>query len=300
MMKSYQQSAISCQVKRSLIYIRCLLLKTKNRTPKIIIFLLLFLVSCGEEGLIDPHGETNLLPPYTTGTFNAIDFPTDTGSAWTYINVDTKMEFTLRVQGTRDISGTTHRQMALSEIRFVEESEEFAIDHLAANAYYFRYFETDFLEVNVPILATYFAKTPHALIESAYDAFVSPLPNPIFHQKHFPPRRLWDFPLEVGKEWVVFEKTAGIPVTATRFVAEKDVQITVPAGTYNTYLVYEEVVYGVSDAPSIRIISPPAVYWVAPSVGVVQYKFSRYRATDTLQTQTFALKSVHLPGPHTD
>lgn len=265
-----------------------------------IVFLFLYLCSCGDEGLIDPHGETNLPAPHTAGTFNAIDFPTDTGSAWTYINVDTKMEFTIRVQGTRDISGTTHRQMALSEITFIDESEELAIDHLAANAYYFRYFETDFLEVNVPILATYFTKTPHALVESAYDAFVSPLPNPIFHQKHFPPRRLWDFPLEVGKEWVVFEKTAGTPVSATRFVAEKDVQITVPAGTYSTYLVYEEVVYGVSDDPSIRLISPPAVYWVAPSVGVVQYRFSRYRATDTLQTQTFALKNVHLPGPHTD
>lgn len=265
-----------------------------------IVLLFLLLCSCGDEGLIDPHGQTKLSPSDSTGTLQAIDFPTDTGSAWTYINVDTEMEFTIRVQGTRDISGTTHRQMAISEIIFVEESEELAIDHLAANAYYLRFFETDFLEVNVPILATYFTKTPHALIESAYDAFISPLPNPIFHQKHFPQRRLWDFPLEVGKEWVVFEKTAGTPVSATRFVAEKDVQITVPAGTYSTYVVYEEVVYGVSDDPSIRLISPPAVYWVAPSVGVVQYRFSRYRATDTFQTQTFALKSVHLPGPHTD
>jgi hypothetical protein len=302
MMKSYQLSVISCQLKRGVMHIKHLLLKTRNRIPNTVIFFLLLLCSCGEEGLIDPHGETKLPPPDTVGVFNAIDFPTDTGSAWTYINVDTEEEFTLRVRGTRDISGTTHRQMTISPLTTADPDELIleTVDHLAANAFYFRYFETDYFPGIPPILATYFTKTPQALVESAYDAFVPPLPNPVFHQKHFPPRRLWDFPLEVGKEWVVFEKTAGTPASATRFVAEKDVQVTVPAGTYNTYVIYEEVVYGVSDEPSIRLISPPAVYWIAPSVGVVQYRFSRYRATDTLQTQTFALKSVHLPGPHTD
>ncbi|MDE0316266.1 MAG: hypothetical protein OXM61_15305 [Candidatus Poribacteria bacterium] len=265
------------------------------------IILFLFFCSCGEEGLIDPHGETKLPPPDTVGVFNAIDFPTDTGSAWTYINVDTDQEFTLRIRGTRDISGTTHRQMTISEISPVEPDEFnlMAVDHLTANAYYFR-LDTDFFDgFPFPILATYFTKTPQALVESAFDVFL-PLQNPVSHQKHFPPRRLWDFPLEVGKEWVVFEKDIGIPVTATRFVADKDVQITVPAGTYSTYLVYEEVVYGVTDDPSIRVISPPAAYWVAPSVGVVQYRYSQYRATDALNTQTYMLKSVHLPGPHTD
>ena len=111
---------------------------------------------------------------------------------------------------------------------------------------------------------------------------------------------LWDFPLEVNKEWVVFDKNIGDPVFATRYVAEKDVQISVPAGRYSTYVVYEEVIYGDSDDPTVRLISPPAVYWVAPSVGVVRYRFSRYRVTDTFQTQTFELKSVHLPGPHTN
>ncbi len=277
-------------------YIRCLLLKTKNRTPKIIILLLLFLVSCGDEGLIDPHGETTIPSPDTTGTLQAIDFPTDTGSAWTYINIDTDQEFTVRVGGTRDISGTTHRQMTISEIAPInpEELNLDTVDHLAANAYYFR-LDTDFYDgFAFPILATYFNKTPQALVESAFDVFL-PVQNPVFHQKHFPPRRLWDFPLEVGKEWVVFDKTAGTPVTATRYVAEKDVQITVPAGTYSTYVVYEEVIYGDSVDSSIRLISPLAVYWIAPSVGVVQYRFSRYRATDTFQTQTFALKSAHLP-----
>ena len=275
----------------------------KNYNPFIsyytVILFLLLLVGCGEEGLVDPHGENTLPSPYTTGKLHAIDFPTDAGSAWTYLNVDTDQEFTLRVEGTRDISGTTHRQMTVSELTPFD-SNRFSVEHLAANAFYLRYFETDFIGVTLPILATYFIKTPQALVESAFDIFVPILPNPVLHEKHFPPRQLWDFPLEVGKEWVVFEKTAGIPVSVIRFVAEKNVSVTVPAGTYKTYVVYEEVVYGVSDDPSIRLISPPAVYWVAPSVGVVKYRYSRYRATDALASRTFALKSFYLPGPNTD
>lgn len=267
----------------------------RSLLPKTIIFLLLFLVGCGDEGLVDPHGETTLPPPETIG-FHAVDFPTATGSAWTYINVDTNQEFTVRVEGTRDISGTTHRQMTISALT-TEKPDEFtleAVDHLSANAYYLR-LDTEFHEgFPYPLLATYFFKTPQALIESAFD-IVLPIDNPIFHQKHFPPRRLLDFPLEVGKEWVVFEKTIGIPVTVTRYVAGKNEQVTVPAGSYTTYVVHEEVVYGDSPEPSAFLISPPAIYWIAPSVGIVQYRYSRYRATAELFSQTFALKSVYLP-----
>ena len=269
-----------------------------------IILLLLFFCSCGDEGLIDPHGEIALPTPNTTGRLHAIDFPTDTGSAWTYINVDTNQEFTLRVEGTRDISGTTHRQMTVSEVNPVKE-DQFnwqAVDHLIANAFYLR-LETEFLDVfPFPIFATYFSKTSEALVESAFDIFLpeSATSVTVQHEKHFPPRRLWDFPLQVGKEWVVFEKTAGIPVKVTRYVAEKDVQIIVPAGSYTTYVVHEEVVYGDSEDPLIFLISPPAIYWVAPSIGVVQYRYSRYRATEALSSETFALKNFHLPGPNTD
>ena len=273
----------------------------KSYQYSIIIFLLLFLVSCGDEGLVDPHGETTLPAPDTTKGLHAIDFPTDTGSAWTYVNVDTNQEFTLRIEGTRDISGTTHRQMTISELSPVDPdvfSYE-AIDHLAANAYYFR-LDTDFFDAfPFPVLATYFLKTREALVESAFDIFL-PIENPIYHAKHFPPRQLWDFPLTVGKRGTVFEKTAGIPVTVTRYVVEKNVPITVPAGSYTTYVVQEEVVYGDSEDPSIFLISPPAIYWVAPSVGVVRYRYNRYRATDEFSAQTFALKNAHLPGPNTD
>ena len=267
----------------------------------LVVFLFLFLISCGDEGLVDPHGETTLPAPHTTGGLYAIDFPTATGSAWTYVNVDTNQEFALRVEGTRDISGITHRQMTISALT-TEEPDQFTldtIDHLAANAYYFR-IDTEFFDVfPFPVLATYFFKTSQALIESAFDIYL-PIENPVYHAKHFPPRRLWDFPLKVGKQWTVFEKTAGAPVTVTRYVVEQNVQITVPAGSYTTYVVQEEVVFADSEDPSIFIISPPAIYWVAPSVGVVQYRYNRYRATDAFSAQTFALKRVHLPEPNTD
>ena len=271
----------------------------------LLVCLFLFLVSCGDEGLIDPHGETTLPSPETTG-FQAIDLPTAPGSAWTYINIDTNQEFTLRVEGTRDVSGTTHRQLTVSGIT-TEEPDQVrveAVDHLVANAYYLRV-DTEFFDgFPFPISATYFAKTHQALIESAFDMYLPNFENPGFlrisHRKHFPPRRLWDFPLEVGKQWTVFEKTAGIPVTVTRYVVSDNERVTVPAGSYTTYVVHEEVVYGDSPEPSVFLISPPAIYWIAPSVGVVQYRYSLYRAIDEPSSRTFALKSVHLPVPSAD
>ena len=323
MMKSCQSSVVSCQrisnqQSGRIFFQKILSAVSKGRLGltkvsslliadgfRLLMAMLLFLVSCGDEGLLDPHGETTLPAPETRG-FQAIDLPTAPGSAWTYINVDTNQEFTLRVGGTRDVSGTTHRQMTISELT-TDAPDQFtveAIDHLVANAYYLR-IDTEFFDgFSFPIFATYFSKTHQALIESAFDMYLPDPQNPGFlrvsHQKHFPPRRLLDFPLEVGKEWTVFDKTAGIPVTVTRYVASDSERVTVPAGSYNTYVVHEEVVYGDSPEPSVFLISPPAIYWIAPAIGVVQYRYSRYRATEELFSQTFALKSVHLPAPNTD
>ena len=94
-------------------------------------FVLLSILGCGEEGLIDPHGEVELSPPSSEG-FQASDFPTNNGSAWTYLNVGFGLynpgqdeiiqelleeTFTIRIEGIRDISGFTHRQATVSEIR---------------------------------------------------------------------------------------------------------------------------------------------------------------------------------------
>ena len=284
---------------------------TKNT---IVIFLFSFILSsilgCGEEGLIDPHGEVELSPASTEG-FQASDFPTNNGSAWTYRNVgfglydpgqgetvlDLKEEtFTIRIEGTRDIGGFTHRQATVSEIRAIVltengEEERFfraAVDHLSANARYYR-FDADFLDFDLPLFATYFLKTPQAYTESAFDVFVSFLDTPVLHQKHFPPRLLWDFPLQIGKEWTVFETKTSPVHQVVRRVIDANVSVTVPAGSYNNAYLVEEEIIGLSQLPALKLSNDfqslgagnyePAKYWVVPDIGVVKYQYT-YLLTD--------------------
>ena len=308
-----------------------------------------FLVlGCGEEGLIDPHGEVEVSPPLGAG-FQASDFPTNNGSAWTYLNVGDGLynpgqgeviselleeTFTIRIESTRDISGFTHRQATVSEVRAIvraerttfnqrgeeerviqEEERIFraAVDHLSANALYFR-LDSDFLDADLPLFATYFSSTPQAYIESAFDVYVFFLDNPVLHQKHFPPRLLWDFPLQIGKEWTVFEtKTSPVRRVARR-VIDAYVSVTVPAGSYdNAYLVEEEIV-GLSELPALKLSDDfqtleaanyePAKYWVVPNVGIVKHQYT-YLLTDRtlpngitvnlLFSGDFELSHVELP-----
>ena len=297
----------------------------KNTTIFLFSFLLFSLLGCGEEGLIDPHGEVELSPPSSEG-FQASDFPTNNGSAWTYLNVGFGLynpgqnegilevleeTFTIRIEDTRDISGFTHRQATVSEIRAVVrtdsgQEEKFfrtAVDYLSANARYFRV-EADFLELNLPIFATYFLKTPRAYTESAFDVYVSFLSNPVLHQKHFPPRLLWDFPLQVGKEWTVFE-TKTMPVhRVIRRVIAANVSVTVPAGSFNNAYLVEEEIVDLSQLPALKLSDDlqtleladyePAKYWVVPGVGVVKYQYI-YILTQR-QLQDGALANIIFPG----
>ena len=266
---------------------------------------LLSILGCGEEGLIDPHGEVEFSPVSGEG-FQASDFPTNNGSAWTYLNVGPELynpgqgeaivdlleeTFTIRIEGVRDISGFTHRQATVSEIKTIvltdrgQEERLFraAVDHLSANARYYR-LEFDFLEFDLPIFATYFLKTPQAHTESAFDVYVSFLDTPVLHQKHFPPRLLWDFPLQIGKEWIVFETKTSSAHRVTRRVIDANVSITVPAGSYNNAYVVEEEIVGLSQLPALKFsddfqtLEPanyePAKYWVVPNVGVVKYQYT--------------------------
>ncbi len=274
-------------------------------------FLLFSILGCGEEGLIDPHGEVELSPPSSEG-FQAADFPANNGSAWTYLNVgfglynpgqDEIIEelleetFTIRIEGTRDISGFTHRQATVSEIRSVvstdrgQEERIFraAVDHLSANALYFR-IDSDFLDADFPLFATYFSRTPQAYTESAFDVYLFFLDNPVLHQKHFPPRLLWDFPLLVGKEWTVFETKTSSAVRVVRRVTDADVSVTVPAGSYNNAYLVEEEIIGLPQLPALKLSDDfqtlevanyePAKYWVVPNVGVVKYQYP-YVLTET-------------------
>ena len=274
-------------------------------------FLLLSILGCGEEGLIDPHGEVEFSPPSSEG-FQASDFPTNNGSAWTYLNVGFGLynpgqdeviqelleeTFTIRIEGTRDISGFTNRQATVSEIRAVvstdrgQEERIFraAVDHLSANALYFRS-DSDFLDADLPLFATYFSRTPQAYTESAFDVFVFFLDNPVLHQKHFPPRLLWDFPLQIGKEWTVFETKTSPALRVVRRVTDAYVSVTVPAGSYNNAYLVEEEIVGLPQLPALKLSDDfqtlevanyePAKYWVVPDVGVVKYQYP-YILTET-------------------
>jgi hypothetical protein len=281
------------------------------RIPPLLL-LFVILIGCGEDGLIDPHGDVEIPPPPSDG-FLAVDFPTNTGSAWTYANTATGQEFTLRIEGTRDISGFTHRQMTISELQppLPNGVNRDAIDHLTANALYFR-LDSDFFDFPLPISSTYFMKTPRAFIESAFDAYIPFLDNPVIHQKHFPERLIWDFPLQVGKRWTVFNKTTPRARHVVRRVLDANVPITVPTGRYDAYLVEEEIlglsqveaVSEVGDPPQIVLARyKPARYWVVPNVGVVkyQYDFLTPIMTDTqgivnlLRSVTWELITAELP-----
>ena len=117
-------------------------------------FLLFSVLSCDEEGLIDPHGEVDFLPSVSEG-FQASEFPTNNGSAWTYVSAGLRLyntsedidilglireTFTIRIEGVRDIGGITHRRATVGEISgsILTESGEQAnvyripVDHLTA------------------------------------------------------------------------------------------------------------------------------------------------------------------------
>ncbi len=273
----------------------------------IVSFLLLSILGCGEEGLIDPHGEVELSPPSSEG-FQASDFPTNNGSAWTYLNVGFGLynpgqdeiiqelleeTFTIRIEGIRDISGFTHRQATVSEIRAIvltdrgQEERIFqeAADHLTANALYYR-IDSDFFPFSLPISSTYFLKTPQAYTESAFDVYDNSLPP----QKHFPPRLLWDFPLQIGKEWTVFETKTSPVIRVVRRVTDAYVSVTVPAGSFNNAYLVEEEIVGLPQLPALKLSDDfqtleaanyePAKYWVVPDVGVVKYQYP-YILTET-------------------
>ncbi len=288
-------------------------------------FVILFILGCGEEGLIDPHGEVDFSPSFSEG-LQASEFPTNNGSAWTYLNAGLGLynprqgeviqdlleeTFTIRIEGTRDISGFTHRQATVSEVRAVVRTDDgpeerlfrAAVDYLSANGRYYR-IDAEFLEFNLPIFSTYFSKTPQAYTESAFDVYVSFLDNPVLHQKHFPPRLLWDFPLQVGKEWTVFETKTSPVHRVIRRVTNANVSVAVPAGSYNNAYLVEEEIVGLSELPALKLsadfqtLEPtnyePAKYWVVPNVGVVKYQYI-YILTER-EMPNGALVNIVIPG----
>lgn len=246
---------------------------------------LITLLGCGEDGLIRPENKAEP-PTFDNTALHAVDFPTNNGSAWTYINADTGQEFTLRIEGIRDIGGLTHRQMTVSEIRPRQQNSinRAPVDHLSANNLYFR-IDSDFFNYSLPIFATYFLKTPSGYIESAFDVFIAFFDNPIVHEKHFPTRLIWDFPLQVGKEWIVFEKKTLPAERVIRRVVDANVPVTVPAGSYNAYLV-EETIVGLARTTAVEMLFRIGLGFVAD--------LNRELISEELQ-QVFEKNGISLP-----
>jgi hypothetical protein len=116
-------------------------------------------------------------------------------------------------------------------------------------------------------------------------------------QKHLPPRRLWEFPLMVGKRWTVFETFElrdGVGVgSQPKIIAERRVaseENVVTPGYSGPALLVEEWTVGLSrDEETGELIIPSiddengngipdrgeatARYWVASGVGVVKYDY---------------------------
>ena len=188
-------------------------------------------------------------------------------------------------------------------------------DHLATNGLVFRW-KGVYFPASIPIKSRYFFKSIRDYQEAALDVYLTLLGEvPILHQSYFIPQKMWDFPLTVGKEWVVFEKVSVPTIKVIRRVVAEDVTVDVSAGSFQTFLV-EEVVVGVEGVgqpdeteengeegknkvktdPSKPYI-PPAHYWVAKNVGVVKYDYPKYIPVGSKpKIHTFELTDYNLPG----
>jgi hypothetical protein len=236
-------------------------------------------IGCGEDGIFDV--DWNETPPEKPSGLSALEFPTKNGSAWEYVDAQGNTHI-LRIDGIKSINGVTYRILentaknsSTSEGEGTESDSSIAIaDFYAANALYIK-INGAFVQQPFPISATYFIKTKDAYIEGAFDAYIEFLEDPTWHQKHFPTRKIWQFPLQVGTEWIVLQ--SGFPeITTTRKVVADKVEVTVPAGTYNNAYLIEEHAFINGGQP---LLEKPNRYWVAPDVGVVKYEFTDFTST---------------------
>lgn len=260
------------------------------------ILLLVCLIGCGENGILDTDwGKTPLEKP--SGLL-AMEFPTTNDAAWEYVDSQGNT-YALKIDGIKSINGVTNRMLenpAASKTSSGEEGQnnnkEVAIaDFYSANALYLR-INSAFVQTPFPISTTYFIKTGDAYIESAFDAYIEFLEDPIWHQNHFPTRKLWQFPLQVGAEWVVLQN--GFPeIMTTRKVVADKVEVTVPAGTYNNAYLVEEHALGGGDQP---LLEKPNRYWIVPKVGVVKYEYTDFTSISEGGTKVYELsKPARIP-----
>ena len=249
---------------------------------KYIVVLAIFSWGCGEDGIFDDEPP----PPVKPMGLSALEFPTRNGSQWTYIDKDTEERHTLSIDGVKDVNGFTNRRLKNSSLDAVT-------DFLSASGWYFR-FNGEYILWPFPITTTYFVKTTDFYIENAFDVFIEFWSNEPLFEKHFPPRKLWQFPFQVGNQWTVFEKNTPPKVTAIRQVNADNVRVTVPAGTYeNTYLIEEFVHIGENE--NIAFGESDAKYWIAPNIGIVKYEYKDYSINPEGVKKVYELIKVIIP-----
>jgi len=270
------------------------------RTKKLVLFYLTiifvsYISGCSEEGVFDKEPELSDYPYPKEYDFTALDFPSANGSSWTYIEPESGIEQTLKIEGVRDINGITCRRL---KHQLVGTPTNF----LSANSFYLKA-DGEYTFRPYPVSATYFQKDLEYYTEYSFeiclpgpdDSCIDPkdgeensTQHETFKQEHYPPRILWKFPIQVGNKWTVFKKPTPETVTVVRNVADV-VSVKVPSGSYpNAYLVEERLYFG---QPVER--KPDALYWVVPNVGVVKYQYYVF-TTQEPTVRTFELKEVKL------
>jgi len=226
---------------------------------KYILVLAVLLCGCGADEFDD-----DFPTPVKPIGLSALEFPTKNGSQWTYIAKDTQERHTLSIDGVRDVNGFTNR-------RSENSSRDATTDFLSSSGWYFR-FNGEYGPWPFPITTTYFVKTTDAYTENAFDVFIEFWSNEPIFQKHFPSRQLWQFPLQVGKQWTVFEKDTPPQITVIRRVKADKVSVSVPVSAYTNAYLIEEFIH-IGENQNVPLDKPDAKYWVVPNVGIVKYEY---------------------------
>lgn len=262
------------------------------------IILLSCILGCGDDGIFEKKSDLSGYTPPSEYEFSALDFPSANGSSWTYLETELEIEYTVKIEGVRNIGGKTCR-------RVKHQLLGAPVDFLSANGFYVR-LDGEYLRNPFPISATYLQKTMDYYTEYAFevctpssedpcidaeDSEGSSIQHNTIKQEHFPPRKLWKFPIQVGSEWTVFKQSTPQTITVVRNVAEI-VSVNTPSGSYsNAYLVQERLYFG--DPKQQEDKKPDALYWLVPEIGVVKYQYYDYTTQSSEQsplTRTFVLK----------
>ncbi|MBD3182962.1 hypothetical protein GF312_11775 [Candidatus Poribacteria bacterium] len=210
------------------------------------LILLIFIVSsCSEEY---PFEDQSGVPEIRPGAMYAKDFPTGSGTEWTYVSLVDGFSYTSTVAGNKNLGGYA--------VRIMEADANIPVNHIGA-LYGF------------PVYHSFFTKDTDSYVEHGFELWLDYVQDTFF-QRNSPKRMLWSFPLYEGKEWEVSTSRTVPQFTYTRKVVSANNRVEVPAGVYDNVYYIEEYL-SIADMSDERDILNK--FWVASGVGVVKYEF---------------------------